>query len=221
MASKCANPECSIPFFPLGEGKLFQFLQERERNRPDASGSPRTLEHFWLCGQCAVTLRLLLENQDGAVVPRLVPMGSGDLPTPSIKLETTAGPAVVDERDPLELLKLELNFLNAGGYGRSVRLPQRPTSIFRDSLTCINFGDPNRTHPCEECALIQFVPPERRQESVPCHHIRLNDRGETVDRLETRANQFLLEDAVAGWLRSTIWEIEQERARHPEWRKAG
>ena len=157
MASKCANPECSIPFLHLREGPL----------------------------------------------------------------ETIAGPAVVDERDLLELLKLELNFLNAGGYGRSVRLPQRPTSIFRDSLTCINFGDPNRTHPCEECALIQFVPPERRQESVPCHHIRLNDRGETVDRLETRANQFLLEDAVAGWLRSTIWEIEQERARHPEWRKAG
>ena len=41
-----------------------------------------------------------------------------------------------DKRDILEVLKFELNFLEQGGYGRSVRTPWKPTSIFQDSLSC-------------------------------------------------------------------------------------
>ena len=33
-----------------------------------------------------------------------------------------------DKRDILEILKFELNFLEQGGYGRSVRTPWKPTS---------------------------------------------------------------------------------------------
>ena len=33
-----------------------------------------------------------------------------------------------DKRDILEVLKFELNFLEQGGYGRSVRTPWKPTS---------------------------------------------------------------------------------------------
>ena len=45
-----------------------------------------------------------------------------------------------DERDILEVLRAELDFIEKGGYGRSVRTPEKPTSIFQGSLTCLNFG---------------------------------------------------------------------------------
>ena len=47
-----------------------------------------------------------------------------------------------DDRDILELLKDELDFIEKGGYGRSVRTPWKPKSAFQDSLTCINYGYP-------------------------------------------------------------------------------
>ncbi len=65
-----------------------------------------------------------------------------------------------DDRDILEVLKAELDFVDQGGYGRSVRTPWKPNSIFQDSPTCINFCDPNKTRPCSECLLMEFVPPE-------------------------------------------------------------
>jgi len=52
-----------------------------------------------------------------------------------------------DERDILELLKDELEFIEKGGYGRSVRTPWLNKSIFQDSLSCINYGDPYHTQP--------------------------------------------------------------------------
>lgn len=117
-----------------------------------------------------------------------------------------------DDRDILEVLKFELDFLEKGGYGRSVRTPWKPTSAFQDSLTCINFGDPYRSHPCDECLLMQFVPEERRAENVPCHHIVLDESGETLDTLEVQESQQDLEEKVKNWLRATIKRIEKERA---------
>jgi len=118
-----------------------------------------------------------------------------------------------DDRDVLETLKFELDFIEKGGYGRSVRTPWKPTSIFQDSLSCINFGDPNRTHPCDECLLIDFVPPEHRSDDVPCHHIPLTETGETVDTIERWGDQQELEEAVKNWLRTTIKKLEEERAK--------
>ena len=117
-----------------------------------------------------------------------------------------------DDRDILEILKFELDFLENGGYGRSVRTPWKATSAFQDSLTCINFGDPYRSHPCNDCLLMQFVPEERRSENVPCHHIALDESGQTVDKMEPRENQAELEERVKNWLRATIKRIENERA---------
>ena len=117
-----------------------------------------------------------------------------------------------DDRDILEVLKFELDFLEKGGYGRSVRTPWKPTSAFQDSVTCINFGDPYRSHPCDECLLMQFVPEERRTENVPCHHIVLDESGATVDRLEAQESQQDLEEKVKNWLRAAIKRIEKERA---------
>jgi hypothetical protein len=96
---------------------------------------------------------------------------------------------VKDDRDILELLKEELAFVEQGGYGRSVRTPWLPKSAFEDSLTCANYADPERTSPCNECQLIDFVASEHRSEGVPCHFIGLNEAGETIEDLETQCNQ--------------------------------
>jgi hypothetical protein len=117
-----------------------------------------------------------------------------------------------DDRDILEVLKAELDFIEKGGYGRSVRTPQQPTSIFQDSMSCLNLGDPQRTHPCSECPLIDFAPSEARAADVPCHHIPLSETGETVDALEWQEDQPKLEEAVKDWLRAKIKQVEQERA---------
>jgi hypothetical protein len=117
-----------------------------------------------------------------------------------------------DERDILEVLRAELEHIEKGGYGRSVRTPQRPTSVFQDSLTCINYGYPYRAHPCAECLLHDFVPESGRTEPVPCHHIPLDAGGTTVEALETEDNQSRLEEGVKTWLRARIKEIEDARA---------
>lgn len=117
-----------------------------------------------------------------------------------------------DDRDVLETLKAELSFIEQGGYGRSVRTPWKPTAIFQDSLSCLNFGDAKRSHPCEECLLMQFVPPDQRSEDVPCHHIPLNAEGETVVKFEHIEKQAEMEEAVKNWLRTAINKLETERA---------
>src|SRR6185503_12758891 len=116
-----------------------------------------------------------------------------------------------DDRDTIEVLKAELNFVEKGGYGRSVKTPWQPTSIFQDSPSCLNLGDPAKTHPCSECLLIDFVPPEARTEDVPCHHIPLNASGATIDELEFEGDQPEMEEAVRSWLRETINKLEVQK----------
>jgi hypothetical protein len=117
-----------------------------------------------------------------------------------------------DKRDVLEVLKFELNFLEQGGYGRSVRTPWKPTSAFLDSPSCINFNDSGRSHPCNECLLTDFVPEKCREEETPCHHIPLNPQGETVYTMERQREQIELEEALKNWLKDTIQRIERDRA---------
>jgi hypothetical protein len=117
-----------------------------------------------------------------------------------------------DDRDILEVLKAELNFVEKGGYGKPAGEPWAATSIFQDSPSCLNLGDPARTHPCSKCLLIDFVPPEDQLEAIPCHHIPLTAIGETVDGVESSGSQQELEAKVKRWLLTTIGRIEQERA---------
>jgi len=119
---------------------------------------------------------------------------------------------VKDDRDILELLREELAFIEQGGYGRSVRTPWLPKSAFQDSLTCINYADPLRANPCDECHLIDFVDDDHQAETVPCHFIPLNEAGETIEDLETQENQPKLEATLKRWMRTKIKEIEEARA---------
>jgi hypothetical protein len=118
-----------------------------------------------------------------------------------------------DDRDVLEILKFELSFLENGGYGRSVRTPWKETSLFQDSLTCINFGDPARTRPCDECLLMDFVPNDLRATNVPCHQIPMSEQGETLEVIESRKGRMEAEEALKNWLRQAIHKIEVERGR--------
>src|SRR5205809_2144158 len=101
-----------------------------------------------------------------------------------------------DDRDILELLKDELAFIQKGGYGRSVRTPWLPKSIFQDSLSCLNYGYPYRAHPCSECHLLDFVPPEDRSQIVPCHHIPLDKAGDTIEELESEGRELRAQNLV-------------------------
>ena len=112
-----------------------------------------------------------------------------------------------DQRNLLDVLRRELEFLEKGGY----RKPSwRPRFIFEDSPTCLNFGDPHRSTPCSECVLMQFVPPDRREEKVPCRHIRVNGSGRTIDNLYRTGTQEEIEAAVKSWLKETIQRLERE-----------
>ena len=117
-----------------------------------------------------------------------------------------------DNRNPLEVLKFELQFLEAGGYGRSPRDPHRPPLIFEDSLSCINLGCKTERAPCSNCLLSTFVPPASRSEAIPCRHIPLNEAGETIDSFYRRRTQLELEEALNAWLRTTIRRIEEGAA---------
>ena len=111
-----------------------------------------------------------------------------------------------EKRELLEKLKFELAFVEAGGYGRSVRTPHKSTSPFQDSLTCLNFGDASRTHPCAECILMQYVPEFRKGEDVPCHHIPLDEAGRTISSLDA----IEADEVLKRWLRHEINRLEAE-----------
>ncbi len=62
MFSECANPACRAEF-NYRQGAIFRF-----RCRPVEDGQPanaHSMQHFWLCGQCARTYRLEYEQRTG------------------------------------------------------------------------------------------------------------------------------------------------------------
>jgi hypothetical protein len=106
----------------------------------------------------------------------------------------------------LTLLKLELAYLERGGYGGA--LPWKPISIFVDSPSCPNRLDAEQSTPCAECLLYQFVPEPFQQEPHPCHFIPLNAEGETVHSMTRQYTQVEVEEAVRAWLKAEIRRIE-------------
>ena len=113
--------------------------------------------------------------------------------------------------DILELLRFELKFLEDGGYGRSPHTPWRPSYVFEDSPTCLNFDDASRPNPCNECFLMQFVPKERQEEGVPCRFIPLSEKRETVEDFYRSGTQIEMEGALKSWLRKEISRIEAQQ----------
>lgn len=80
MVSRCANPNCFATFHYLHEGRLF-VLDEH------AGASLRLTSHalrcFWLCSQCAQTLAVAYDAQDGM---RLIPVQPAARPRTSCEV---------------------------------------------------------------------------------------------------------------------------------------
>ena len=117
-----------------------------------------------------------------------------------------------DLKEILEQLKIERSIVAGGGYGRSVRTPWKEERLFRDSLTCLNFLEEVRKHPCNECLLWEWVPEDHKEEDIPCHFIPLNERGESIASLEERGDREDAEKILLNWLDSTIQRLEAKLA---------
>lgn len=108
----------------------------------------------------------------------------------------------------LKALKDQLVFFENGGYGREYRSTWRPTLIVRDSPLCLNAAS-STARPCRECILFPLVPPERRNLLLPCHHIPLNQAGETIASLYATGTQQRLDHIFHDWLCVTIQKLQE------------
>lgn len=113
-----------------------------------------------------------------------------------------------DDRDTLEVLKAELNYVQKGGYGRSPREPWRAQLVFEDSPSCMNYDSKSDPAPCAECLLAQFVPQEKRNEKQCCRHIPLTQYGDTLLHLYRAGTEQEIEEALTNWLRKEIAKLE-------------
>jgi hypothetical protein len=113
-------------------------------------------------------------------------------------------------RDVLEVLKSELQFLESGGYECCLLRPWRPQLVFIESRTCMKKGA-GAPQSCDGCVLMQFVPSEWHQGKTPCWHIPLNETGQTVDSSYRWGTEEELKQALKTWLWATILSIDEDR----------
>lgn len=109
----------------------------------------------------------------------------------------------------LRALKDERDFFQAGGYGRPFRSEWRPTLFFRDSPVCFDFSDPGALHPCRQCPLFSLVPAQKRNSTIPCHHIVLDIEGNTIAQLYQCRSQSVLDRIYCDWLANVIAGLEK------------
>ena len=115
-----------------------------------------------------------------------------------------------DKQEIIAKLKLEAGIIRDGGYNPSVRDPHSQPRIFRDSVSCLNVGLEVKKEPCDDCLLMLFVPPGERHKENPCHHIPLNEKGDTVASLEAAGDREKLENTLLAWLEKAIESAEKE-----------
>lgn len=110
----------------------------------------------------------------------------------------------------LTTLKKELDFVEHGGYEKPVGTRQplfcmesgtgwRQREFFEDSPVC-----PKEKYeacdPKSDCVLMGFVPEQLRGQKLPCHHIPLNENGDTIASLEDLGDREVIEDAIHSWV---------------------
>ena len=59
---------------------------------------------------------------------------------------------------------------------------------------------------------MQFVPPDRHGEKVPCRHIRVTPDGTTLLELYRGATDEVIEEAMTYWLQREIAKLENEES---------
>jgi hypothetical protein len=77
VVSKCANPNCLVPFLHLGKGTLFfcQISSDPETlggkgSMSSVRKSAHRLETFWLCEHCASRLMVQIVRGKAEIVTR-------------------------------------------------------------------------------------------------------------------------------------------------------
>ena len=120
----------------------------------------------------------------------------------------TGAEVMADQRNLLDMLRAELAFVEKGGYRNRPRFPWRPSFVFEDSPTCLNFDTKQERRPCTECLLMQFVPEDRKELAFPCRHIPLNPDGDSVAHFYEYGTEDELEAALKTWLKNKIAELE-------------
>jgi hypothetical protein len=55
---------------------------------------------------------------------------------------------------------------------------------------------------------MSFVPPEHRHDTLPCHHIPLNENGQTIHSLYGAGTNKEIEMALRTWLLKTIKKLQ-------------
>jgi hypothetical protein len=104
-------------------------------------------------------------------------------------------------REPLlQALRTELAFFDAGGYGRPFRSEWRSTLLLRDSPVCIDYHSAGRQTSCRQCPFFSLVPAAKQNTAVPCHHIPLDGRGNTVASIYRAGTQKELDERYRDWL---------------------
>ncbi|MBZ5655850.1 MAG: hypothetical protein LAO56_11315 [Acidobacteriia bacterium] len=67
MLSSCLNPSCSAPFRYLYDGRIFTV--ERFLTSPDGLSTERMIEHYWLCGACSRSMKVVVEQGVATTAP--------------------------------------------------------------------------------------------------------------------------------------------------------
>jgi hypothetical protein len=211
MIEKCANPGCPQIFRHLHEGKLFAIeshhAQPTVALQTDAeySGGGHHFHYFWLCPSCCHTMTIRLERGQVVVVQQTSD-GQEEI--------TVIGSLSAMKRNKLLIVfKSELDRVRGGKYRNQGgwRVPL----YFEDSEVCHRNSDTS----CQSsgCVLMDWVPDASRLETVPCRHIVLNQRGETLESMYRTATAEETEAAVRDWLASEIETLEtlsEERERN-------
>lgn len=114
----------------------------------------------------------------------------------------------------LDLLLAELYYLDSGIYGE--RKDGGRFRLFQDSPSCPNFH--KRTWervPCDECPLVQFVPPDDRDELRPCQFIQLNEQKETPEMLFYWGTEREMKLKLRDWLLREIFRRKDTQRNCP------
>ena len=125
-----------------------------------------------------------------------------------------------DKRAIVETLKLEIGMIRDGRYNRPAEKSGTITRFLRDSATCPNFTLPDecRKAPCTQCLLYRFVPVDHPHREIACHDIPLNDRGDTLAKLEEQDDSEKAEPALLSWLYRTVARLERGTSPRPSLR---
>jgi hypothetical protein len=114
------------------------------------------------------------------------------------------------KQDIIHLLKLEASIIEGGNFGRPVLLPWRGLTVLRDCLSCLNVAGFEDQRSCGSCFLLDHVPKRHRRSKLPCHHIPLNEKGDTIADLDRRGEQNEAPRVLLNWIRDFIKKLEEE-----------